>query len=388
MDCEACRNPIEDDSLIGCVGCKNTYHYECCNMRKEIYQQEYVLRQRKWFCPSCTNITRRRNDNTPVRKYNLHSPPEHSADISSMTIMSCDDEGPHVSQQLRSSDTQKSGAMLKQVSGVPPTAITIQPPTNKAVTIEEFEAMLDRKLDMFKKAIAQEVHSMVMKDVACTISSLEKDFTDTTDYLQRGQDDLIKELELASGRIKALELERSALQSDIASLDRRLVTIEKTSRSHNLEIHMVPEKRNENVLNIIKKLHETVNLAVEAGNICSVRRVAKLDPKSERPRNILVTLQSERLRDNLLSAVRRYNKANRSNTLSSLHLGVEGERRSIYVAEHLSPTTKKLHAETRKYAKDKGYKYVWVKYERIYVRKDDNGSAIHIKNSNDLNKLT
>lgn len=317
-------------------------------MEKEVFLQEYRAKQRTWYCPICTNITRRRNDSTPVRKYNLHSPPASSADTSTMS---------------------SSGGTT-------------------AITIDQIEALLDRKFDVFKKAIAQEVQSMVMKEVNCTINRLENGFTETTDFLQRGQDELAKELELANNRIKALETERSGLQSDVAAMDRRLVIIEKTSRSHNLEIHMVPEKRNENVQNIIKKLYETVDVTLEASNISAIRRVAKLDPKSDRPRNILVTLQSERLRDNLLSAVRRYNRANRSNTLNSLHLGIEGERRAVYVAEHLSPATKKLHAETRKFAKDKGFKYVWIKYERVYLRKDDNESAIHIKNTNDLMGMT
>lgn len=331
----------------------------------------------------CANITRRRNDNTPIRRYSLHSSPE-SGDQLNNSAMSRNNNGPHCSYQ---NDVIRSHSSLKQASEALPPPTNSLPQCTTAITLDQFEALLDRKMDVFKIAIAQEVHSMVMKEVNCMINRLENGFTETTDFLQKGQDDLAKELKLANDKIKALETERSGLQSDIANLDRRLVSIEKTSRSHNIELHMVPEKRNENVLNIIKKLYETVNLTLDMSNICAVRRVAKLDPKSERPRNILITLQSERLRDGLLSAVRRFNRANRSNTLNSVQLGVEGEPRAVYVAEHLSPATKKLHAETRKLAKDLAYKYVWVKYERVYVRKDDNGSAIHIKDINDIKKL-
>lgn len=72
------------------------------------------------------------------------------------------------------------------------------------------------------------------------MNRLENSFAETTDFLQRGQDELAKELELPNGSIKNLETERSDLQSDIATLDCRLRIIVKTSRSHNLGIHMVP----------------------------------------------------------------------------------------------------------------------------------------------------
>jgi hypothetical protein len=55
--------------------------------------------------------------------------------------------------------------------------------------------------------------------------------------------------------------------------------------------------------------------------------------------------------------------------------------------EHLSPECKMLHAETRKVAKAKGFKFVWTRYGKIYVRKDENSDAIHIKDTNSLKKI-
>ena len=62
-------------------------------------------------------------------------------------------------------------------------------------------------------------------------------------------------------------------------------------------------------------------------------------------------------------------------------------RRPIYVMEHLSPSLKSLHAATRIKAKEKGYKYVWIKSGRIYVRKTDSSEHKCVKNIESLNSL-
>ncbi|KAL0850103.1 hypothetical protein ABMA28_011986 [Loxostege sticticalis] len=65
---------------------------------------------------------------------------------------------------------------------------------------------------------------------------------------------------------------------------------------------------------IVRKICDTINVPVHDVDICSVRRIAKFNPDSSRPRNILLTLPSERQRDIILSAYKRYNKHHQSCT--------------------------------------------------------------------------
>ncbi|KAF9414516.1 hypothetical protein HW555_007590 [Spodoptera exigua] len=60
----------------------------------------------------------------------------------------------------------------------------------------------------------------------------------------------------------------------------------------------------------------------------------------------------------------------------------------VYVCEHLSPDCKYLHAATRLKAKELKFKYVWVKYGRVYMRKDDRAGHILVKNVDFLNNIT
>ncbi|GBP22314.1 hypothetical protein EVAR_22600_1 [Eumeta japonica] len=80
----------------------------------------------------------------------------------------------------------------------------------------------------------------------------------------------------------------------------------------------------------------------------------------DRPRNILVTLASPRLRDFVLSATLLFNKAHCKDMFNSKHVDFAGESRRIYIMEHLSHECKQLQAAARKHARENNYKYVWV----------------------------
>lgn len=54
----------------------------------------------------------------------------------------------------------------------------------------------------------------------------------------------------------------------------------------------------------------------------------------------------------------------------------------------LSPTNKSLHAATRLKAKEKGYKHVWIRGGRIYIRKTDDSEYRIIRDMDSLNKIS
>lgn len=172
----------------------------------------------------------------------------------------------------------------------------------------------------------------------------------------------------------------------MAKLETRLSQTEKVTRSCNLEIQCIPERRNENLAILFKKLCEHIKLPISDSDIRSCRRIARLNPSSDRPRSVLITLPSERHRNHIISGVERYNNSNPKDLLNSAHIGVTGDKRLIFVGEHLSKQCKDLHSAARRLAKEKGFKYTWVKYGRVYIRKDDTSPAIYIKDLTDLEK--
>ncbi|KAL4719909.1 hypothetical protein ACJJTC_005800 [Scirpophaga incertulas] len=223
--------------------------------------------------------------------------------------------------------------------------------------------------------------------IGIEIQKLKSEFTVTTDFLAAEQKDLREEIQARREMIETLQTENSRLQKDVKSLEERLIAAEKLSRSKNIEIQAVPERKNEDLLRMFKKLCEAINLPLVDAEVHACRRVAKMDPKSDRPRNILVSLASPIIRDKILSAAARFNKASKNDPLSTKHLGMPDTHQRIYVAEHLSPDCKQLYAAARRTARESGIAYVWVKHGRVYTRKDEKSGAVLIKNMDTLKTL-
>lgn len=91
---------------------------------------------------------------------------------------------------------------------------------------------------------------------------------------------------------------------------------------------MVPTRKiKRNLLNVVKKIFGHIKVSLPDTDLCSVRRLAKMDIITERPQN-------------------------------------------IYLAEPLSPECKNLFAAARHMRKVLNYASVWVKYGRVYMRND------------------
>lgn len=375
--CTACKEPCNKE-VLRCRLCTGKFHYQCLNIDRAQYFAITKEQASSWICPSCNNITRRTrsNENTPVRRD--HFPPQSEDSLN----MSCDQPEPGTSHYL-------SPPSALQMSSANAAAITNE------VTMDKISALFDEKLsaslsvfmDSFRKVLKDDVREMVKSELGAALKVVTDDLSATTDFICAEQTSLRAEIDKSADIIKNLEKENTKLQSEINRLNARMTGIDRISRNCNIELQAIPERKNENLLIILKKLCEVVKAPVEDGHISACRRVAKLNNASNRPRNIVVTFSTPRIRDLVLSAAHRYNKSHPGQGLRSSDLDIPGEPRRFFVTEHLSPEQKYLHSATRKAAKECSFKYVWVKYGQIYVRKDDSSGAIIIHNLDSLQKL-
>lgn len=352
------------------------FHFQCLNIDRQQFVAITKEQASAWICPACSNVTRRArsNENTPVRRNPLIPRPEECLN------MSCETSDPGAS----------STQPLLSFSGEEKTQ-----PNEETVTMDKIRHLFDEKLSVslsafmisFREAIREDVKEMVRSEMGSVLRTIKDEFTSTTDFVVAEQAGLRSDLEKCTSTIKQLEKENISLQSEINRIGARLTGIDKVSRNCNIELQAVPERKTENLLVMLKNLCDVVKAPVEDNCISACRRVAKLNNSSNRPRNIVVTFSTPRTRDFVLSAAHRYNKSHSDGGLRSSDLGIPGEPCRIYVTEHLSPEQKALHAATRKAAKERQYRYVWVKYGQIYVRKNDTSGAILIHNQNSLDKL-
>lgn len=360
-----------------CALCIGRFHYQCLNMDKEQFSAQTREYRSAWLCPNCTNVTKRNRstDSTPVRQQN-------SLMLGADMDMSCDNIPDYNTTSLRSPcSVAESSSALMSASG--------------DVTMDKISVLLDEKLNAslslfmnsFRQALREDVKNMVKTEMELVVKNIKDEFSSTTDFICAEQTSLRTDMEKSADKIRILESEKSDLQAEIVRLETRVASIEKISRSCNIELQAIPERKNENILFMLKKIGEAIKVPIEDSTISACRRVAKYNPTSNRPRNVVVTFTTPRLRDLVLSAVHRFNKAHPDRGLTSVDLDIPGETRKIYVTEHLSLEQKMLHAATRKTAKEFGYKFVWVRYGQIYARKDESSAAILIKNLESLSRM-
>lgn len=357
--CNVCKNTVEQNTFLQCRQCKLKYHYKCLNIKSAQFASLSKEHQSSWICPACNNVTRR-------YKPNCGTPVESQLDMSCDNL-ELDSTGP---------SSQHNNA-------------------TQALSLENISRLLDTKLESsfqafaqsFRTSLRQDIIDIVHKEMTPVIQCVKDEFTSTTDFICEEQRRLKTEIENKEKFIKKLETENIQLQASVNKLGEKLAVIEKTSRACNVELQAVPEANNENVLALFKKLCSVLNVPIDDSSIRCCHRVARMDQNSKRPRNILVSLSSTYQRDQILSAAYRYNKLHRNDLLGSTHLGISGEHRRVFVTEHLSPSMKSLYAESRRLAKEFNYKFVWVRYGKIFVRRDDTSSPIHIKTNESLKKL-
>lgn len=264
----------------------------------------------------------------------------------------------------------------KSVVGLPPSSET----DLRRIIREEMSSLLDD----FKANILLQIDSQ-SSEILNRVTKVDE----TLINLQRKYEAVKMDLDVKTKAIICLESENIELKSLVTSLNGRLSQVEQHSRSCNVEIQCVPEFKTENLFKTVKQVAQVINCNISEADIHLCTRVSKLNKDSKRPRSTVVKFSCPRVRDEFLGAAIAFNKkaATNADKLNSSHLGIAGDRRPIFVCEHLSPTMKSVHAAARAKAKELNFKFVWVKGGNIYMRKNESAQYMLIKSIECLSKL-
>lgn len=343
VDWGCCSNHNKEDEHVLCTKCAKGYHLVCLSLKGK---------PSNWICQLCDkkNPRGKNNDSTPIRNISNTRGNKRLA--------------PNSPPGVASDSTVSNEDIRKVVSDV-----------------------LDVKLnDIFNKL--SDNFASTLSNQLKTLKTEISEMKDSMEFLSNKYEDMAKEHEKSKATLTQLAHKNKELTSTVTDLSTRINQLEQSARSNNVEIQCVPESKQENVVDIVKKLGSVVSCELTDKEIVHCTRIAKLDRNNPRPRSIIVQLPSPRARDLFMASCTKYNKLHPQNKLNSASLGLSGNATPIFVVEHLSPANKALHAATRLIAKkEKGYKYVWIRSGKIYVRKDDNTEYILIKNMDTLKKL-
>ncbi|KAL4711648.1 hypothetical protein ACJJTC_011356 [Scirpophaga incertulas] len=248
------------------------------------------------------------------------------------------------------------------------------------VSEERLQSIIALEVSSILKSTIKEQVTTELKNIREQIYS----FQDSMAFFNKQFEEIRTALSEKDSLITDLKAENERLKSATSDLTQRLNIVEVHLRESNIEINGIPEHRSENLVDTIIQLGKIVDTPLVRQDIVKVTRVAKLSNNNSRPRAVIAKLCNPRMRDAVLASVTKFNKANAQDKLSSSHLGIGGSKVPIFVAEHLTPGNKMLHAATRRKAKEFSYKFVWIRNGRIYARKDEYSQALLIKSSDSL----
>lgn len=216
---------------------------------------------------------------------------------------------------------------------------------------------------------------------------MESDFNKAFEFADRKTDEqklLIanqtEELKKCMKIIEDLKNENNNLVKKVKDLELRLDDVEQYSRSNNIEILGVPEEKNEDVFETVKKVCTALDVHVERNNIDVCHRLKK-PQDSHWPATIIVRFVQRDLKNQVLS------KRRVKRNFSTLHCGYQSTSAPIYINENLCFGRKKLYKAAREAKKDKNYTFLWVRNGNILMRESEESPVKRITCLEDLEKL-
>ncbi|XP_052752645.1 uncharacterized protein LOC128201152 [Galleria mellonella] len=357
ISCAGCLNIIMGKLYLKCHTCRDIYDLSCANVSEKRFNNNMTKEHKQaWVCPACRNKQPKGdNTNTPIRQGNLGNLNKSSD--------SEDSQSSYVTQRKKQSTSLYSHS---------------EDELRRLIKSEMRASLREELPDLIRPMLEKELYPLKER---------LQDLQNTVQYISNQYEDLNKTISTLSSDYNKMKCQCDNLESTVLSLTERINTIDQNLRDSNIEIQGVPESKTENPLSIIKKIAETVSYNLSDTDVLNCTRVASMNRNSKRPRAIIAKLRSTRCRDELYSAIARYNKSHPHNKLNSSNLGISGNIVPIYVSEHLSPFNKSVHAAARLKAKELAYRFVWVRNGHIFMRKNETSQFIHVKNLQVLENL-
>lgn len=169
------------------------------------------------------------------------------------------------------------------------------------------------------------------------------------------------------------------LRADNQQLRERVSELEQFSRRSNIEIQGVPQDNQENINEVVVSVAKAVGSSLATSDIDKAHRVASFGGRKGCPKNIIVSLRSHTASGEFLTA---YKKAaatfKRANPGPFKGLSFENLASNLFVNEHLTPGNKLLLKQAKAWCRQCDYKYCWIQYGVVKVRKQDNSNVFFL----------
>ena len=244
------------------------------------------------------------------------------------------------------------------------------------ITYEKIEALFEEKF--------QEALNPLMKQIEDVMKNIQ--------YTSEKYDEIVRLLKASDEERKVLKAENKSLKTKVLESENELKALKEPYndldqylRRDCVEIRGLPvgsECANTNdVLKVAEKIG--VDLApceISVSHPLPSRTVATTQGGNTRLNAIIVKFVRRDVKEKFYHA--RKNLKN----LTASDFGYQS-RNKVYINENLTRKNKELFNSTLKIKKEKGFKYIWTNQGRIYLRKNEASSPVHIKNQSDLQRM-
>lgn len=203
----------------------------------------------------------------------------------------------------------------------------------------------------------------------------EKIISDKVDSIMVVVNQLEAKLNDIIDKTKELEEKTMLLERDIEDLKATLECEKQYGRSKNFIVTSVPRSDKEDIPQIVIKLLNSMNIAIQKEEFTAHRL-----PSGKNPSPILVQCNNRATRDTIVRTARK----NRPKL--SLISGDYPDR-SIYFNDHLTPYFANLMSKANALKKLRGYRFIWMNGNKIMLKKENLSRAIQVTTEKDLDKI-
>ncbi|XP_050680158.1 uncharacterized protein LOC126976059 [Leptidea sinapis] len=247
------------------------------------------------------------------------------------------------------------------------------------------QVKITETLETMIKKIIKELFNEVLRDFHQQIAGLQEPMT----WFNEKIEEIKLSVNAHNIKIESLQTDNNSLKSECLELKKELCSLikEKDSkdqwvRRSNIEIVGIPEKKNENLLDLVNKLAKCCGYNINPSlDLDFVTRVAvKTTNEHKKPKPNVIKLQARYKKDEFLYALRKIKDL----TASDLSFTCDNK---VYANDHLTTKNKYLLRRAKQLAKENNYTMCWVRNCTIMVRRKADSPIIYINTEDDLKKI-
>lgn len=176
-------------------------------------------------------------------------------------------------------------------------------------------------------------------------------------------------------KIQKADKEQNVVISDLKG---KIEQLERASLEATLNLNPLLQVNNQDLQQTVIKIGEKLGITSTKEDLLTIFRRPKR--KNGNPGDVVVKFKSNEKRNNFL------NKIKKAKLMHS-DIGFNCEFGRIYGQEELTKEGKNIYFSALRKKKDLGWKYLWIKNGRSYVRKEEKGQTFRLDSMVELDKI-